>query len=72
MSENEPNEYEILMSPTISNRLDSLNNKYNKLVDNISKISNYLEENRSIYLNVMEQIKEVSKKNCQIFSQETL
>ena len=57
MSEKKSNkntEYEILMSPVISKQIDSLNNKYNELLIKVDKIGNYLEENRNIYLEMLE------------------
>ena len=63
------NEYEIIMSPTLSTQLNSINNNYNSLIEKVDKINNYLVENRNIYLEMLKQINEVSKKNCQILEE---
>jgi len=81
---NSPNkDYEILMSPNLSNRLDNLEKKVEKLTNYYTDIENKFsiileklnenskrwEENKVLYLELLKENKALSKKNMELLNE---
>ena len=70
LSKKNENEYEIIMSPLLSNRFDNIESKIDTMINKSAQIDNkydtiikMLMENKKIYLSLMRENKEVSEKN---------
>ena len=69
-------DYEVMMSPILSNKLDNVDNKlenldtnYNNITLKIDKIEEYLKENRDMYIDMLETINKVSSENRNILKE---
>jgi chromosome segregation ATPase len=69
------NNYQVLMSPLLSNRLNNLEDKLDKVLNQLNVITNYnhnieniLQENKKIYISLMKQNQELSQKNMDILT----
>ncbi len=75
MDNSSNNDYQILMSPLLANKISSLENKLNSLETKLDKIlqkdtdiENILQENKKIYISLMKQNQELSQKNMEILN----
>jgi chromosome segregation ATPase len=82
MDTSEDNDYQVLMSPLLSNKIDSMSDKVtlmeeklNRLEDKLDKIlekdtniESILQENKKIYISLMKQNQKLSQKNMEILN----
>lgn len=73
--DNSENNYEVLMSPLLANKITSLEDKLNnleakldKILEKDTNIENILQENKKIYISLMKQNQELSQKNMEILN----
>lgn len=68
-------DYQVLMSPLLSNRLNNIEDKLDKVLGQLNVVTEYnrniesiLQENKKIYISLMKQNQELSQKNMDILN----